>query len=464
MVIAEEWGGYAVAAFLARTGRRVTLLTVPGPSVPNSPVAPSLAAAHLPVVYFGFEKGGLADTFFSELGLSIPALRQDGLYHRPSPPLQVVLPTHRIDLSSDRDELLEEFRREFSTGYSSIQGLLSHLDELESEIYSALGQISSLEPSGLRDRMVLFRERVRKNRLIKRYASQSALTFLRQSITDPSWEAFFNLLSLFVYQKPVEDSTLLHLLLLHGGLRRGPVCWIQGQDSVKKRLTDVLTKNRGEVFPAQSVGQIRRAAKGIAELRVDDRVTVRADQFVVALPRLNLGEPVPTPYALWSQYEVSEDVIPDPMADQLALSWEKGESPVQHNMIALRLIRNGGEEGSVKRRFQLISQVLLAESEAEQGRLGSIEEATEKRIRWLLPFSEEKLCRVTSSVIPSCRPLESLLEPSLYRNLRPVRVGSSVYYRFRKSDAFVVLPTLRTGNVGDLPFVKSLFHWVKSRE
>lgn len=462
IVVAEEWRGYAIAALLARSGRRVSVVTLgKSPALPAH-LYPSFSFAHGPWLYFGFEKGGLADTLFSELAFSVPILRQEGYYHRMAPPLQVVLPSQRIDLSSDREELLDDLKREFGPSYGGIRALLTELDKNDLDIYPAIGRVSSLEPRGLRDRIAIFREKWNQRKSIRGSGAQKALAFIRHHLADPHWESFLGLQSLFAFQKPLDQMSVLDLLILHGGLQRGAIRLVGGDARLNQLFIDLVRKYQGEVIGADTPVKILRGRRGEGEVSIEGRGTFRAPFLVVALPE-SIPEPSSGAGELWVAFEASQEVIPDPMRETLVLSWARGASPIHYNYLALQLSLSSEEKGSEKGMRRMVASALLTPDEMQAGRFSEIEEAMEERIRWLLPFSEKRLRRLTSShFMPQSRS-RSLLDPSLLNSLRLVDLGATSLFRASSNPAVYVVPTSTPGKIDRLSFVLAGLYLTKVR-
>lgn len=464
VVIAEEWGGYAIAALLARSGKRVSLLTLPQqPGFPSS-VLPSFSFSDGPSLFFGFESGGLAETLFFELGFSLPSFRKEGLYRRVSPSLQVVLPDHRLDISSEAEDFLEECRREFGPNYGGIRALFAELDQKTAEVYPAIAQISPLEPRGFRDRLMLYREEVLKRGLIKKYKAEKALTLIRSYVKDPEWESFLCLQSYFAFEKSLEEMTLLDFLALYGGLKRGVVRLVEGEKRLNKRLGDFIKMERGELIPVETPLKVQRSRDGSGEVVVEGKGSVKAQHIVVALTETGVEESGQRLGEFFMVFQVAQEAIPDPMKEDLVLSWEEGTSPIHHNYIALHLSLPD-EEGSFEKGMRgLVASVLLTQEELQKDRLEDIEKAIEQRVRWLLPFSGHRLRQVSSS---RCLPFSrgrSLLDSSLLKSLRPIRVGTATYYRSSKMRSLVVIPTRGAGKIERMAFVMTGLHFVKTQD
>ena len=377
----------------------------------------------------------------------------------------MVLPTHRLDLSSDRAELLDEFKREFGSHYAVIREFLADIDQREGDVYHAAGQIPSLEPTGLRDRLILSREKWAKRRIIKQYQSQAALGYVRGHIQDPEWEAFLSLQTLFAYQKPIEKASTLELLMLYGGLQRGAIRLVDGEERLCNRFINLVQKQRSEVVPADtSVLRIRPAGRKMAEATMAGGKTVRAPLVIVALPETALADPGPVQNdgleEFWVAFEASSESIPDPMKNDLVLSWEEGQSPLKHNYLALRLSLPEEEGELEKGTRSLVAIALLTPEERQEDRLREIEASIEQRVRWLLPFSENKLRRIKSTRAPFATPLHSFMDADVLGSLRREEVGAGAYYRSSKTRSLVVLPTLSGGRVDHLLFAMTAIHLV----
>ena len=197
-VVGAGLGGLAAAALLAGKKKK-TIVFERGVSVDNATgvfkkdgftffVAPALS--------YGFEPGGELHELSARLGL----VQEISV---PSPCYQVALPDRRITIYAEWSDTLEELRREFPR---EINTLARFYRELHKEaVRNTKSRVSSY---------------LSKHR--------AAAGFLRTYRFSRELTAFFDLQSLFFFQKPAEDLSFASLITLcditprslHGGFKK----------------------------------------------------------------------------------------------------------------------------------------------------------------------------------------------------------------------------------------------------
>lgn len=156
-VLGAGMGGLAVAALLARAGRSVIVLErareAGGVCQPIRRDAGCFVIGG--AVLSGFGPGRPLQRLCERLGLSLPVSPCD-------PPLQVVLPRHRVSLYADAARFGWEVRREFGPAAKSWEALWSELEALAAERDRAVREFPSLPPEGWAGRVRFWRTSVRR--------------------------------------------------------------------------------------------------------------------------------------------------------------------------------------------------------------------------------------------------------------------------------------------------------------
>ncbi|HZR46656.1 MAG TPA: NAD(P)-binding protein, partial [Candidatus Manganitrophaceae bacterium] len=168
----------AAAVALAKRGRSVALLDRPDDLASRVP-DPTFHFSLGPFLYLGFEEGGAAEGFFSELALPIPTLKKKGLsYKKNIPYLQVVQARHRVDLHLQKEDYLDELKREFGGQLQQIKTFLETIEKEEALLYPYIGKFSQVELSGLGDRLNAWRQRLQFLQAVRNHQKKSATEFL----------------------------------------------------------------------------------------------------------------------------------------------------------------------------------------------------------------------------------------------------------------------------------------------
>jgi phytoene dehydrogenase-like protein len=129
VVVGGGLAGVATATLLAKRGRRVALCE-PRPAWGGTSAEQRLGGATVglgPRAVVGHERMGWADTYFEAVGMSLPLMMREGATFRRDP-VQLVWGAHRMALTVDRGEVVEELRREYRVATPEVGALLADLD------------------------------------------------------------------------------------------------------------------------------------------------------------------------------------------------------------------------------------------------------------------------------------------------------------------------------------------------
>ena len=197
-VIGAGLGGLAAAALLSSRKRKTLVLEQ------SASLSDALGVVEKdgfifsdgPSLSYGFEHGGALQEFSAGLGI-----RQNTLV--PAPCYQVALPDRRLTVFAEHNETLEELRREFPKEINAV-----------AKFYRELGDAAA---------------RSGKNRIFASLAKyRAAEGFIRTYRFSRELTAFFDVQSLFFFQKPAADLSFASLISLcntpprrlHGGFRK----------------------------------------------------------------------------------------------------------------------------------------------------------------------------------------------------------------------------------------------------
>ncbi len=276
IIIGAGIGGVTTGALLAARGLRVLILEQgerPGGMCAyfsrNGYVFQSVAG-----IYSGFELGGGHDRVLFELGLSI---RKTAL----NPGLQLILPQHRLNLYTNRIELLGELEREFPKGRARIKSFLDVLDQLE-EVFSSLSRKPAFRaPHTLADKYSYYRKihQVFSKTLPSYEASPAGL--LNELIENPGLKQALDLLAFYYGQQPLKECSTLYCAYLLGIPKRGIVYLKGGAQGLIDLLVDFIRKHKGEVRCSSRVDKILKEGRRAIGVQLQDGQTLRS-KYVIA--------------------------------------------------------------------------------------------------------------------------------------------------------------------------------------
>ncbi len=241
--IGAGMAGLAAAALLTRAGKTVCLMD-PADSAGGCVAAHEIEGFRFtpgPAITYGFEPGGILKKLFSELDLSASATSS-------FPGYQVVMPEHRIAVSGDPRETLEELVREFP---GEIKGL--------TRLYREVRKLS---------------ERSSKSRLSSYFLRQrTAAAYLQSYRFGRNIIAYFDIQSRFFFGSSLQRMPLASLVLM---LTSAPHYLPGGFTRLADQLLSIVQQQNGtwyhgEPFPellfrANRINGIR-TSRGIIEPR-----------------------------------------------------------------------------------------------------------------------------------------------------------------------------------------------------
>ena len=291
-VIGGGLGGAAAGALLSRRGFRVLLIDEGGanPVLADGgwlfPAGPTLRPA--------FRLLPAADALLTDLGLASDAAR--ALWPL-DPPLQVLLPRHRLDLCADPAALRRELRREWPAEAAAVEEALDRLADAAELGGALLKEAPPLPPAGLLDRWSL-------GRALGRAAKETGVD--RALLTGPSPLASAGKAPLAVALTVLTrllgrlDGPLSPLALgrLGGVALRGLHRPVAGAPGIEEGLRRRIAEARGELL-GSAVEPARIESIGVERGRLSTirvaghSATWLARAFVVATPLARLGQLLP---------------------------------------------------------------------------------------------------------------------------------------------------------------------------
>ena len=218
-VVGAGLGGLAVAALLSGKKKRVIVLEHGG-SLDGAVGAYTRDGYRFhasPALSYGFDPGGAFHALSAQIGIVQAAAVR-------SPCYQVALPDHRITIFADQAETLEELGREFPR---EINALITFYRDLH----------------GLAEKVV-------KNRFWAYVTRQrSAAGFMRPYRFSAGLTAFFDVQSLYFFQRPVAEISLVDLIALCDTPPRYPEGGFKG---LVDQLQGTILQQGGEILYNQT--------------------------------------------------------------------------------------------------------------------------------------------------------------------------------------------------------------------
>ena len=398
----------AAAAALAKKGRSVLFVT----GTETNPPPPLFQFAQGPLLYLGFEEGGAMEGFFSDLLLPIPNLRKEGfLFKRVVPFLQIVQSQHRIDLSSQTEEYLDELKREFG---SQLQKIKSFFQEIEKETLALspyLGRFSQVEIHGLADRLNAWKQRFDFQRAVQSYKKKSATEFLAPFAFDEEFLEYLDVQSLFAFRKPLAEISTFDLMLLIWGVSKGGIRMVGGASTLISFFLKLIKGWGGQVIQDKMIAQVETRGKRADEAILEDGTRISGRHFLMTQP--------PSGSVFHFYFTLRSEWIPAPMKESLLMTWGDEIPADVHDLLALRLSLPEEEEGFSAGVRGLVATALFRPGvEITEARIEGLRKRVLERLQWLMPFSKSQVEEV------ACRGVQKDLPPSV-ELLRTEWIGKS---------------------------------------
>lgn len=387
----------AAAAALAKRGSSVLFLTGTERDFP----APHFRFAQGPLLYLGFEEGGAMEGFFSELPLPIPNLRKEGfLFKRALPFLQIVQPQHRIDLSSQNDEYLDELKREFG---GQLQKIRSFFQEIEKETLALspyLGRSSQVEIQGLADRLNVWKQKFDFQRAVQSYQKKRAMEFIAPFAFNEEFLEYLDVQSLFAFRKPLAEISTYDLILLVWGLSKGGVRMVGGASTLLSFFIKLIKGWGGQVVQDKMITQVETRGKRADELILEDGTRVSGKCLILPQP--------PSGAAFHFCFTLRSEWIPAPMKESLLMTWGEEIPADVEDLLVLRLGLPEEEEGfPAGVRGLVVTATFRPGVAVTEDRIERVRKGVLERLQWLMPFSKSQIEEV------ACAGDRHALPPSL---------------------------------------------------
>jgi len=395
IVIGAGLEGLLCAALLAKRGKQVIVLEEsPVPGGASLRVTKSeYTFVKGPTLFLGFERDGLYDRLFTELGLSLSMLKRDGqLFRRSQPPLQIVLPDHRLDYFTEPGELLEELKREFPEQVQELKSFWTEMEKWEEIIRPRMHQAQRVKPRTLKDWVDGFREHLRYTSAVRTQRGQRAEEFLNRHGLSPEIRRGMELLLLVFVGKTMAEATGLDLTHLLGLIQREMITIGGGIPRLAERLVKVIRDQHGDVVYGQQAAEIILRQRMPDGVRTVDGETVHGSSVILNLPWHSSSDRSPQRKEFALYFGVGEKMIPAPMKEHLLFLQSYGRAPLADNFLYLQLNSPEDSWAAPKGRRALQAIGYLPESDRPTREiLQSLVAPVTAHLTWLMPFSEGDL-------------------------------------------------------------------------
>ncbi len=376
----------AAAAALAKRGRSVLFLT--GTETDSS--SPLFRFSRGPLLYSGFEEGGAMEGFFSDLLLPIPNLRKEGfLFKRVLPFLQIVQSQHRIDLSSQSEEYLDELKREFGSQLSKIRSLFQEIEKETLALSPYLGRFSRVEIHGLADRLNEWKQRFDFQRAVQSYKKKRATEFLAPFAFDGEFLEYLNVQSLFAFRRPLAEISTYDLILLIWSFSKGGIRMVGGSPTLISFFTKLIKGWNGQV-QERMITQIETKGKRVDEMVLEDGTRISGKHLIMTQP--SFGS------AFHFYFTLRSESIPTPMRESLLMTWGEAIPADVQDLLVLRLTLPEEEEGFASGVRGLVVTALFRPGVEMTGdRVEGLRKGVLERLQWLMPFSKSQIQEVAGT-------------------------------------------------------------------
>ncbi|HEY4485894.1 MAG TPA: NAD(P)-binding protein [Nitrospiria bacterium] len=395
IVIGAGLEGLLCAALLSKRGKGVVVLeeSATAGGVPHRVVRNGYTFLRGPDLFLGFERDGLYDRIFSELGLSLAILKREALlFHKTHPPLQIILPDHRLDYFTDTSELLNELKREFPDQIQELRSFWMEMESLEAVIRPRMHQAQRARPATVRDWMTEIRGRFRYWSTVRTQQGSLAKEFLSRHRIDPKIQRGLELLLLIFIGKNMDEATALDLVHLLGLVQREMIAISGGIPTLAGMLEKVILDNQGEVIYGRPAAELLLRKRRLDGVRLEDGEAIHASSILLNLPWHPDEERNSERREFSLYYGIAENMLPTPMKNHVLFMPSYIEPSLNDNFLYLRLNSPGDAWAAPQGRRSLQVTGFLPESdrprrEATQALIKSVTE----HLLWLIPFADGAL-------------------------------------------------------------------------
>lgn len=343
-----------------------------------------------PLLFLGLDKG-IFPIAFSKAGINnLKSQISEDTVAIHELPLQIVLPEQRINLYSDRQELFEELNRVFPDKADAIKMFYNRVDEI-AEIAMPLFLPVNKDDKGIERVLRLSKEKTRHVFLSAKYGYEKASKFLYGYGLDAAFKRFVDMQTLLVLQKTTNEINLLSLVEALTFLKMDAAAIIDGFNTISKAMADGLDKTGSSIRYNTRIKEIVQVNNQFCGVRLEDGSELEADYLILNIPHVYLQKDKGKQRVVYTIYmAVDEDVIPAAMKDNLVMSLDLSKFPLDENFMYISIVPDNSRQPKGRRGLKInmfVERDILSDSE----RLAALKEEAIRQIRWLMPFSDDRL-------------------------------------------------------------------------
>ena len=459
IIIGAGLEGLLCAALLAKRGKRVVVLeeapTAGGASLQIAKNGYTFIKG--PTLFLGFERDGLYDRLFTELGLSLALLKREGvIFQKSQPPLQIILPDHRLDYFTEPGELMEELKREFPDQVQELRSFWDEMERWEQIIRPRMHQAQRTKPASMQGWIHEFRERMRYLSAVRTQRKRPALEFVRQHRLDPQIQRGLELLLLIFIGKAMDEATGLDLVHLLGLIQREMITLGGGIPRLAALLVKVIRENQGEVVYGQPAGELIIQHRSTDGVRTIDGEAIHGTSTILNLPWHSAAGGPSGRKEFTLYFGIADNVLPPPMKSHLLFLQSYERPSIDDNFLYVRLNSSADEGAAPKgqRALQVIGYLAETDLPRREVLQGLVKSVT-AHLTWLIPFSDGALTYLGDDLgeTEATTRIPLKLAEQLQRTRRVMRDGACYYTTSLKN--LYLLPDLGRRPVAALESARS---------
>lgn len=392
-VLGDHLGGFAAAALAVRRGKRVLLFETPE------------AEERRPLEYLNALTGGPEQEpglarFFHEIGRSpFGPLGDDRIHFRAlSPPLQVILAKHRLNIHAERTARAWEFQREFGDVHRALAGLWPQEEEFRDKAARLLPQPGDAASRSLPARALARVSGLLRLQALEREAKRRSFPeFIRDQYLPPELATALAAQAHGVTRRPAAltwAEGVRALRVGQGGLFQNA----SGQSGILRGLREIYLAAGGDVRPLVAVEGIDLPKSGGVRLHLAAGAVIRAERVIFDLPLAAALRLLPAEFAKTVkkkrieereefaygllEFGIRPECRPEGMGKYLVIA-PPAEAPAWSGVL---LAAQPGEIAETGDRYGMEALAFFPRHAAGEGRTHLRE-----RIRVVMPFLEETL-------------------------------------------------------------------------
>lgn len=403
LIVGTAIGGLISGALLARRGLQV--LVVNQEQMPWTFDLQGFRVQREPLWGQGFKRY-LFETIFEELEMTS---EERLLFERSQPVFQVVLPRHRLDLSAQREALMDEYRREFPTAIDAIERFYAALDAQERQIEGKISNRDLKKPLAGR-RFVNFLYPNRSNVPLKTLFEQFSLPL--------EFELAITAQISFLSHLHTANPTLAQAALVLGQSQRKDYYFSGEGDELAQIFYERIRRQGGEIRDDAFVEKLLVSGRAIRGARLSSYEGVVEAKTVLGNMDIHrvfdLLDTPKVPRRLHHRLEkiqprfvkcslflaVHETVLPVGMQNNVVLLRDELKPLLDDNLVFVHVLPNRtGSNHRVLHISFLLSDTTSLSALALEARFNDISRRVLEHVSWMIPFLRQHTVMTTTDFL-----------------------------------------------------------------